>query len=168
MAVSSSAKSTPMRPARANGSTMSQRTDRSVAQGRGAMMIARMAARALSRLLPSLIVFATLLGAWQLAGPVLGVREYLLPGSVAVLRAAFGGSVPWPTHLWVTTLLSLDGLALSCPFGVARGIAIASSTLAALALQPFIDFVNTLPKVAVTPLFLQSFAHGSIPNVLIA
>src|SRR5688572_14713283 len=167
MAVSSSAKSTPMRPARANGSTMSQRTDRSVAQGRGAMMIARMVARTLSRLLPSVIVFASLLAAWQLAGPVLGVREYLLPGPVAVLRAAFGGSVPWHTHLWVTTLEILGGFALAAAAGVALGIAIASSTLAARALVPFRVFVNTLPKVAVAPLFLLWLGYGIVPNMLI-
>src|SRR5687767_14590123 len=168
MAVSSSAKSTPMRPARANGSTMSQRTERSVAQGRAAMMIARMAVRARSRLLRSLCVFATLLRGWPLARPVLGVREYLLPGPVAVLRAAFGGSVPWHTHLWVTTLEIVGGFVLAAVAGVALGIAIASSALAARALLPFHVFVNTLPKVAVAPLFLLWLGYGIIPNVLIA
>src|ERR671925_112510 len=98
-----------MRPAPSNGTTMSQRTDRSVAQGRGAMMIARMAVRVFSRLLPSVMVFATLLVGWQLAGPLLGVREYLLPAPLVVLRAAVGASVPWHTHLWVTTLEIVGG-----------------------------------------------------------
>jgi NitT/TauT family transport system permease protein len=132
------------------------------------MMIARMTARALSRLLPSVIVFATLLVAWQLAGPVLGVREYLLPGPVAVLRAAFGASVPWHTHLWVTMLEILGGFALAGAAGVALGIAIAWSALAARALLPFLVVVNTLPKVAVAPLFLLWLGYGIIPNVLIA
>jgi hypothetical protein len=38
-----------------------------------------MTARGLSRLLPSLLVFAALLAAWQAAGPLFGVRKYLLP-----------------------------------------------------------------------------------------
>lgn len=132
------------------------------------MMIARMAARALSRLLPSLIVFAALLGAWQLAGPVLGVREYLLPGPVAVLRAAFGASVPWPAHLWVTTVEIVGGFAVAGAAGVALGVAIAWSAVAARALLPFLVFVNTLPKVAVAPLFLLWLGYGIVPNVLIA
>src|SRR5581483_3733196 len=102
-----------MRPARLKGSTMSQRTARSVAHGRGAIMSALMTARALSRLTPSLVLFAVLLAAWQLAGPVLGVREYLLPGPLAVLRAAGGGSVPWHAHLWVTTVEILGGFAVA-------------------------------------------------------
>src|SRR5690242_11124757 len=105
------------------------------------MIIARMAPRTLTRLLPSMIVFALLLGAWQLAGPALGVREYLLPGPATVLRAAFGGAVPWHTHLWVTTLEILGGFALAGAAGVVLGIAIASSPVMARGLLPFLVFV---------------------------
>lgn len=127
-----------------------------------------MRVRALSRLLPSFILFAVLVVAWQLAGPVFGVREYLLPGPLAVLKAAVGFSVPWHTHLWVTTLEILGGFALAGAAGMALGIAVAWSPLAARALLPFLVFVNTLPKVAVAPLFLLWLGYGIIPNVLIA
>jgi len=98
----------------------------------------------------------------------LGVREYLLPGPLAVLRAAVGSSVPWYTHLWVTTLEILGGFALAGVAGMALGIAVAWSPLAARALMPFLVFVNTLPKVAVAPLFLLWLGYGIVPNVLIA
>jgi len=127
-----------------------------------------MTARALSRLTPSLVLFAVLLAAWQLAGPVLGVREYLLPGPLAVLRAAGGGSVPWHAHLWVTTVEILGGFAVAAAAGVALGIAVAASPLVARGLLPFLVFVNTLPKVAVAPLFLLWLGYGIVPNVLIA
>jgi NitT/TauT family transport system permease protein len=131
-------------------------------------MSALMRACVPSRLLPSVILFAALLVAWQAAGPVFGVREYLLPGPLAVLRAALSFSVPWHTHLWVTTLEILGGFALAGAAGVALGIAVAWSPLAARALLPFLVFVNTLPKVAVAPLFLLWLGYGIIPNVLIA
>src|SRR5437899_1609202 len=127
-----------------------------------------MAARGLSRLLPSLVVFAALLAAWQAAGPLFGVREYLLPGPLAVARALTSFFVPWHRHLWVTTLEILGGFALAGAAGVALGIAVAWSPLAARALLPFLVFVNTLPKVAVAPLFLLWLGYGILPNVLIA
>lgn len=127
-----------------------------------------MPARALSRVVPSLLVFAALLAAWQAAGPVLGVREYLLPGPLAVLRAALSFSVPWHTHLLVTTAEILGGFALAGAAGMALGIAVAWSPVTARALMPFLVFVNTLPKVAVAPLFLLWLGYGIIPNVLIA
>ncbi len=127
-----------------------------------------MAGRGLSRLLPSLIVFAAVLVAWQAAGTLFGVREYLLPGPLAVAGALANFSVPWHRHLWVTTLEILGGFALAGAAGVALGIAVAWSPLAARALLPFLVFVNTLPKVAVAPLFLLWLGYGILPNVLIA
>ena len=127
-----------------------------------------MAGRGLSRLLPSLIVFAAVLVAWQAAGTLFGVREYLLPGPLAVAGALANFSVPWHRHLWVTTLEILGGFALAGLGGVALGVAIAWSETTARALVPFLVVVNTLPKVAVAPLFLLWLGYGVVPNVLIA
>src|SRR5207249_3305692 len=124
--------------------------------------------RALQRQSPSLLLFAALLVIWQLAPPLLRIREYLLPGPVSVVRAALNFSIPWHTHLRVTTLEILGGFALAGAAGVALGIAVAWSPLAARALLPFLVFVNTLPKVAVAPLFLLWLGYGILPNVLIA
>jgi len=103
---------------------------------------------------------------WQLAPPLLRIREYLLPGPVSVVRAALNFSIPWHTHL--TTLEILGGFALAGAAGVALGVAIAWSPTIARALVPFLVFVNTLPKVAVAPLFLLWLGYGIVPNVLIA
>jgi len=124
--------------------------------------------RALQRHAPSLLLFAALLVIWQLAPPLLKIREYLLPGPVSVVRAALNFSIPWHTHLAVTTLEILGGFALAGAAGVALGVVIAWSPTIARALVPFLVFVNTLPKVAVAPLFLLWLGYGIVPNVLIA
>ena len=46
------------------------------------------------------------------------------------------------------------------------GVAIAWSPLLANALVPFLVFVNTLPKVAIAPLFLIWMGYGILPNML--
>ncbi len=51
---------------------------------------------------------------------------------------------------------------------MALGVAVAWSPLLARALVPFLVFVNTLPKVAVAPLFLLWLGYGIVPNILIA
>jgi NitT/TauT family transport system permease protein len=131
-------------------------------------MSALMSRRALVRHFPSLGLFAVLLLAWQLAGPVFGIREYLLPGPVSVVRAALSRTIPWPMHLTITTLEILGGFALAGLAGVLLGVAVAWSPVAARALMPFLVFVNTLPKVAVAPLFLLWLGYGIVPNILIA
>ena len=127
-----------------------------------------MTARALRRYVPSLVLFGALLVLWQVLPPLFRVREYLLPGPAAVVRAALDFSIPWPTHVWITTLEVLGGFLLAGAAGVALGVAIAWSVALAGALVPFLVFVNTLPKVAVAPLFLLWLGYGVIPNILIA
>jgi NitT/TauT family transport system permease protein len=131
-------------------------------------MSALMTARRSSRLLPSFVVFAALLVAWQAAGPLFGVREYLLPGPLAVARAAVSPTIPWHAHAWVTLLEILGGFVVAGGAGMALGVAIAASPVASRALLPFLVFVNTLPKVAVAPLFLLWLGYGIVPNALIA
>ena len=123
---------------------------------------------ALRRYVPSLALFGALLLIWQVVPPLLRIREYLLPGPIAVVRAALNFSIPWHVHIWITTLEILGGFALAGLGGVALGVAIAWSETTARALVPFLVVVNTLPKVAVAPLFLLWLGYGVVPNVLIA
>jgi NitT/TauT family transport system permease protein len=125
-------------------------------------------ARRIIRTVPSLALFGVLVVLWQLAGPVLGIREYLLPGPLRVLQAAFTLSLPWPTHVWTTSVEVVGGFVVAAAAGVALGAAIAWSPTIARALMPFLVFVNTLPKVAVAPLFLLWLGYGIVPNILIA
>src|SRR5262245_43391915 len=123
--------------------------------------------RALVAHAPSVLVFVALLGLWQVAVSALGIREYLLPGPLAVLRALSFSEIPWMTHLTITTLEIVGAFLLAGGVGVALGVAIAWSPLLARTLVPFLVFVNTLPKVAVAPLFLLWLGYGLVPNMLI-
>lgn len=121
----------------------------------------------LRRHLPSAVLFVSLLVAWQLAVSVFRVREYILPGPLAVLRATLDFRIPWWTHLWITSAEIVGAFLLAGAVGVLLGTAIAWSPTTAAALVPFLVFVNTLPKVAVAPLFLLWLGYGIVPNMLI-
>jgi NitT/TauT family transport system permease protein len=123
--------------------------------------------RWLSRNLPAVLLFLALLGVWQLAVSTFGLREYILPSPLAVLRALGGGEIPWAAHLWITTLEIVGAFVVAGAVGVLLGTAIAWSPMLATALVPFLVFVNTLPKVAVAPLFLLWLGYGVVPNMLI-
>jgi NitT/TauT family transport system permease protein len=123
--------------------------------------------RWLARNLPAVALFLVLLGAWQLAVSGLGLREYLLPSPLTVARALAGDEIPWAGHLWITTLEIVGAFAVAGVVGVALGVAIAWSPVLSSALVPFLVFVNTLPKVAVAPLFLLWLGYGIVPNMLI-
>lgn len=120
-----------------------------------------------ARHVPAVALFLVLLLAWQAAVSVLGVREYLLPGPLTVLHALGGDEIPWTRHVAITTLEIVGAFLLAGAAGVGLGVAIAWSPLMSRALVPFLVFVNTLPKVAVAPLFLLWLGYGVVPNMLI-
>jgi NitT/TauT family transport system permease protein len=123
--------------------------------------------RRLGGYLPATLLFFAVLVLWQLAVSLFGIREYLLPSPAAVVNALTSGEIPWFSHLWITTLEIVGAFVLAGAVGVALGIAIAWSETLARALVPFLVFVNTLPKVAVAPLFLLWLGYGILPNMLI-
>jgi NitT/TauT family transport system permease protein len=97
---------------------------------------------------PTLVLFAFLLASWQAAVSFGGIREYLLPAPLSVWNALWHGDTQWAQHLWATTLEIIGAFVM------------------ANALVPFLVFVNTLPKVAVAPLFLIWMGYGIFPNML--
>jgi len=117
--------------------------------------------------LPSIVLFLGLLGLWQVASTSFGIREYILPSPASVARALVSGEIPWPAHAWTTALEIVGAFVLAGAAGVILGVAIAWSPVLANALVPFLVFVNTLPKVAVAPLFLLWLGYGMFPNMLI-
>jgi NitT/TauT family transport system permease protein len=123
--------------------------------------------RALQRYLPAAALFVALIVAWQLAVSVFRLREYLLPAPLTVALAMMGGEIPWHRHLAITSIEIVGAFLVAGVAGVALGVTVAWSPLAARALVPFLVFVNTLPKVAVAPLFLLWMGYGVLPNVLI-
>src|SRR5580765_3216413 len=115
---------------------------------------------------PTIALFAALLAVWQITTSFAGIREYLLPSPLAVWNALWHGEIAWEQHLWVTTWEIIGAFLMAGVVGVALGVAIAWSPLLANALVPFLVFVNTLPKVAIAPLFLIWMGYGIFPNML--
>ena len=121
---------------------------------------------ALRQYWPTVVLFAALIALWQFAVSFSGIREYLLPAPLSVWNAMWDGEITWAQHLWATTWEIIGAFVIAAVFGVALGVAIAWSPLLANALVPFLVFVNTLPKVAIAPLFLIWMGYGIFPNML--
>jgi NitT/TauT family transport system permease protein len=121
----------------------------------------------LARNAPAATLFVATLLAWQLAVTLFDIREYLLPSPGAVWRAMTGDEIPWARHAWVTAAEIAGAFALAGVAGVLLGLAIAWSSVTSRVLTPFLVFVNTLPKVAIAPLFLMWLGYGILPNMLI-
>lgn len=116
---------------------------------------------------PAIVLFALLLLLWQLAVTVMGIRPYLLPSPHSVWGALTSGQIDWAGHIVVTATAIFGAFLIAAIGGVALGTIIAWSGVMSRALMPFLVFVNTLPKVAVAPLFMLWMGYGILPNMLI-
>ncbi len=107
------------------------------------------------------------LGLWQLVVAVLRPPAYLLPGPLDVARALADGRYQWAQNLWVTLVEMTGGFALAAVGGCLLGILVVWSRWLEQTLLPVLVLINSIPKVAVAPLFLVWLGFGIVPNVVI-
>src|SRR6476646_1112425 len=106
--------------------------------------------------------------AWDLAIRLFKIPAYQIPAPldvVAVLRTE------WPELLrqsWPTTYATVCGFALSALFGIPIAMLIAGSRTVESYVYPLLVFSQSVPKVAIAPLFVVWFGFGLFPKVLSA
>lgn len=125
------------------------------------------AAAALVYYVPSLLVILALLVLWQVAVMVLGVKEYILPSPIAALRALGNPNYQWTANLLATLYAVLGAFLLSAVLGVLLAIVIVWNDLLLRTVMPVLILFNTLPKIALAPLFVIWLGYGIWPNIVI-
>jgi NitT/TauT family transport system permease protein len=94
------------------------------------------------------------LGLWQLAVWGLAVPVYVLPGPVAIVKAYIGDFDVLNTALVSTLTVTFAALLVSTVLGVALALAMAASSLARAAIQPWAVILQVTPVVAIAPLII--------------
>jgi len=117
---------------------------------------------------PTILGLLILIVAWQVFVIITHIKSYLLPSPIEVLRALTDMRWRWHEQVLVTTIEVIGGFALSAVIGIFLGMAIAWSDLSRRVIMPFIVFLNSLPKIAMAPLFIIWLGYGIIPNIWIA
>jgi len=114
------------------------------------------------------LLSGVLLLAWEIIVPMTGLSELILP-----LPSAIGGAIIqyWQIllkHTQVTLLESFYGFALGIGIGVTLALGIFSWKAFERSVYPMLVVLNTVPKVALAPIFVLWFGFGWAPKVLIA
>jgi len=114
-------------------------------------------------------VFVGVLISWHFAVVASEVSHLLFPGPIGVVRAlwsAFYSGELLP-HLWVTLYEILAGFALGALAGFLLGALIGQSPVIEAVLYPYVVAFQTVPKVAVAPLFVLWFGFDTTSKVVI-
>lgn len=115
-----------------------------------------------------LLLIVLLIVLWELAIRLFRIPPYLIPAPEAVVKQLFaqwdellGQAIP-------TTVATLGGFAMSIAFGIPIALVIAYSRTIESYVYPLLVFSQSVPKIAIAPLFVVWFGFGIIPKVICA
>jgi NitT/TauT family transport system permease protein len=134
------------------------------------MTAARSALRRIlgSRIARPIIFVVALFVLWEAVIDVFRIPPYLIPAPLAVVKQLVA---EWPRLLAesaVTTYATLGGFALSIAFGIPVALWIAYSRTVESYVYPLLVFSQSVPKIAIAPLFVVWFGFGIVPKVIAA
>lgn len=115
-------------------------------------------------------VFVTVILLWEYGVQILGVDEYILPLPSQIMRALWlqvGDDQFWQ-HLRVTSQEALVGFAIGVGTALLLGAFISQVKIVESTLMPYIVAFQTVPKVALAPLFVVWFGFGLTSKVVMA
>lgn len=115
-------------------------------------------------------VFVAVLLFWEYGIQLIGVDEYVLPRPSQIadsLWQQLQDEQFWG-HLWVTSQEALLGFAIGVGAAIVLGTFISQVKLVERTLMPYIVAFQTVPKVALAPLFVVWFGFGLTSKVVMA
>jgi len=116
----------------------------------------------------SVLGFSALIMIWQFGVPLAKIPSYVLPlPSSIVLRFAETFAVQM-NCLAMTAFTTLCGLALALVFGVLLALMVIYVPLLRSLVMPILAAFNSIPKIAIAPLFVIWFGLGYESKVLLA
>lgn len=119
------------------------------------------------RFLP-LIGMGAFLVIWQIGVTVLEVPTYLLPKPTEILETIIDKFSALMSHTWITAYEMVLGYLMAIAIAIPLAVAITSYRRFDRFITPILLFFQTVPKIAIAPLFLVWFGFGPLPKVLVA
>jgi NitT/TauT family transport system permease protein len=115
-------------------------------------------------------VFVVVLLAWEFGVKILDVSDFVLPPPSQIadsLWTQLTNDLFW-RHFWVTTEETLAGYAIGVATALTLGIGISQVRLLEKTLLPYIVAFQTVPKIALAPLFVVWFGFGLTSKIVMA
>ncbi|ABS17267.1 ABC transporter permease (plasmid) [Brucella anthropi] len=121
-----------------------------------------------ARLLPGFVMLVSALAVWELSVRFFAISPILLPSPSAVWAEFWRMPSFFLYNAGVTLAVTLIGFLLAMVFGVLLAIVIVSSKTLERPVFSFLVALNSVPKVALAPLFVVWMGIGPEPKIAIA
>jgi len=106
------------------------------------------------RILPPLILGLLILGAWEGGVRVLAVKQYLVPGPVAIMRTLADDWQTLAASWWITMSIAIAALAAAVVLGVLLAVLFSASKWVERSFSPYAVILQVTPIVAIAPLII--------------
>jgi ABC-type nitrate/sulfonate/bicarbonate transport system permease component len=116
---------------------------------------------------PPLVLLGLIVIAWEAYVRLAGIDPVVLPAPTRVLTALWDFRSAAVGHLVPTLVEAIVGCALSVTLAIGAAIALDRWGLVRRAVEPLLVTSQTIPIVAIAPLFVIWFGFGLLPKVLI-
>ncbi len=117
--------------------------------------------------LPAVLLVAAILVAWEAYVRLAGVSPVVLPGPIRILEALWEYRADAVRHAVPTILETVLGFALAVVGAIGVAVLMDRTPAVRRAVEPLLVTTQTIPVVALAPLFLLWFGFGLLPKVLI-
>lgn len=112
------------------------------------------------------------LGIWQGAIEIFHIKKYVLPSPLLVFKSLFDPAMAAKNNWWINIGTTASEILLSFLVTLVAGVLLAlliawSKPLNKL-IMPVIVLLNSIPKIALAPLFLLWFGYGLKTNIFVA
>jgi NitT/TauT family transport system permease protein len=122
---------------------------------------------ALSRFVPALGLFIAVLVVWEGVSRIFKLPEFVLPAPTAILAVLIAHQRDLGYAAYVTAREVLYGFVFSAIIGAAVALVTARFAAFGRALYPLVVLFQTVPKVALAPLFILWFGFDLAPKVVL-
>jgi NitT/TauT family transport system permease protein len=119
------------------------------------------------RVVPPLVVTVAVVVGWELAVELFDVSEFVLAKPTEILAELSDSWALLREAAGYTLQEIVLGFALSAVVGIAIALLLAAWRLADRALYPLVVAFQTVPKVALAPIFVLWFGYGVVPKMLL-
>lgn len=116
----------------------------------------------------ALFLAVALLAVWQIAVPLSGLSEFILPTPLAIATRIANELPLLASHGYITLFEVLAGFGMGVAIGIPLSLLIFYSRAFEKAVYPLLVALQTIPKVALAPILVLYLGYGWAPKITLA
>jgi len=119
-----------------------------------------------NKLIP-IVFMAILILIWELVVELGGIEKYILPSPSDILTVLFKEIKVIFPHMLVTLYEGIGGFLISIVLSIILAIAMDLVPILKKAMYPLLVITQTIPTIAIAPLFIIWFGFGALPKIMV-